>query len=67
LKSQNIQHTETDYAFWGNATKTSDKTTFWETDPRLQQSSNQIMPMQLTRQILEVKPPLGPNTANWGR
>ena len=52
-------HIETDYAFGAMQQKTSDKTTFWETDPRYTSQTN--YPMQLPC-ILEVKPPLGPDT-----
>jgi len=53
-------HVESDYAFGGMQQKTSDKTTFWVTDPRYTSQTN--YPLQLPC-ILEVKPPLGPETA----
>ena len=53
-------HIETDYAFGAMQQKTSDKTTFWETDPRYTSQTNYAMQLPA---ILEVKPPLGPNTA----
>jgi len=52
-------HIETDYAFGAMQQKTSDKTTFWETDPRYTSQTN--YPLQLPC-VLEVKPPLGPST-----
>ncbi len=52
-------HIETDYAFGAMQQKTSDKTTYWETDPRYTSQTN--YPLQLPC-ILEVKPPLGPDT-----
>lgn len=52
-------HIETDYAFGGMQQKTSDKTTFWKTDSRYTSQTN--YPLQLPC-ILEVKPPLGPDT-----
>ncbi len=53
-------HIETDYAFGAMQQKTSDKTTFWETDPRYTSQTNYAMQLPA---LLEVKPPLGPNTA----
>ncbi|WP_220377712.1 MULTISPECIES: NPCBM/NEW2 domain-containing protein [unclassified Arenibacter] len=53
-------HIETDYAFGAMQQKTSDKTTFWETDPRYTSQTNYAMQLPA---MLEVKPPLGPNTA----
>ena len=52
-------HIETDYAFGAMQQKTSDKTTFWETDSRYTSQTN--YPLQLPC-LLEVKPPLGPDT-----
>ena len=52
-------HVETDYAFGAMQQKTSDKTTFWETDPRYTSQTN--YPLQLPC-ILEVRPPIGPDT-----
>ncbi|WP_202911960.1 NPCBM/NEW2 domain-containing protein [Arenibacter aquaticus] len=51
-------HVETDYAFGAMQQKTSDKTTFWETDPRYTSQTNYAMQLPA---ILEVRPPLGPN------
>lgn len=53
-------HIETDYAFGAMQQKTSDKTTHWVTDSRYTSQTN--YPLQLPC-ILEVKPPLGPETA----
>ncbi|MEG3655788.1 NPCBM/NEW2 domain-containing protein [Arenibacter palladensis] len=53
-------HIETDYAFGAMQQKTSDKTTFWETDPRYTSQTNYAMQLPA---ILEVRPPLGPDTA----
>ncbi len=53
-------HIETDYAFGAMQQKTSDRTTFWETDPRYTSQTNYAMQLPA---LLEVKPPLGPNTA----
>ncbi len=53
-------HIETDYAFGAMQQKTSDKTTHWEPDPRYTSQTN--YPLQLPC-LLEVKPPLGPETA----
>lgn len=53
-------HIETDYAFGAMQQKTSDKTTHWLTDSRYTSQTN--YPLQLPC-ILEVKPPLGPETA----
>jgi hypothetical protein len=53
-------HIETDYAFGAMQQKTSDKTTYWETDSRYTSQTN--YPLQLPC-VLEVKPPLGPETA----
>lgn len=52
-------HIETDYAFGGMQQKTSDKTTYWETDPRYTSQTNYRMQLPC---MLEVKPPLGPDT-----
>ena len=52
-------HIETDYAFGSMQQKTSDKTTVWKTDPRYTSQTN--YPLQLPC-ILEIKPPLGPDT-----
>src|SRR5680860_1394499 len=52
-------HIETDYAFGGMQQKTSDKTTYWETDPRYTSQTNYTMQLPC---MLEVKPPLGPDT-----
>lgn len=52
-------HLETDYAFGAMQQKTSDKTTYWETDSRYTSQTN--YPLQLPC-ILEIKPPLGPDT-----
>jgi hypothetical protein len=53
-------HIESDYAFGAMQQKTSDKTTYWEPDPRYTSQTN--YPLQLPC-ILEVRPPLGPETA----
>lgn len=53
-------HIETDYAFGAMQQKTSDKTTHWVTDSRYTSQTN--YPLQLPC-ILEVRPPLGPETA----
>ncbi|TKG96685.1 alpha-galactosidase [Puteibacter caeruleilacunae] len=53
-------HIETDYAFGGMQQKNSDVTTYWETDPRYTSQTN--YPLQLPC-MLEVRPPLGPETA----
>ncbi|MFV0589962.1 MAG: NPCBM/NEW2 domain-containing protein [Draconibacterium sp.] len=53
-------HIETDYAFGGMKHKDSDVTTFWEPDPRYTSQAN--YPLQ-TPCLLEVRPPLGPETA----
>lgn len=53
-------HIESDYAFGAMQQKTSDKTTHWVTDSRYTSQTN--YPLQLPC-ILEVKPPLGPETA----
>jgi hypothetical protein len=53
-------HIETDYAFGAMQQKTSDKTTFWETDPRYTSQTNYAMQLPA---ILEVRPPLGPDSA----
>ena len=52
-------HIETDYAFGAMQQKTSDKTTYWKTDSRYTSQTN--YPLQLPC-LLEVKPPLGPDT-----
>ncbi|WP_420401905.1 NPCBM/NEW2 domain-containing protein [Flagellimonas sp.] len=52
-------HIETDYAFGAMQQKTSDKTTYWEVDSRYTSQTN--YPLQLPC-ILEVRPPLGPDT-----
>lgn len=53
-------HIETDYAFGGMQQRNSDVTIYWEPDPRYTSQAN--YPMQ-TPCLLEVKPPLGPETA----
>lgn len=53
-------HIESDYAFGAMQQKTSDKTTHWVTDSRYTSQTN--YPLQLPC-VLEVKPPLGPETA----
>ena len=53
-------HIETDYAFGGMQQRNSDVTTFWEPDPRYTSQAN--YPLQ-TPCLLEVKTPLGPETA----
>jgi len=53
-------HIESDYAFGAMQQKTSDNTTYWVTDSRYTSQTN--YPLQLPC-ILEVKPPLGPETA----
>lgn len=53
-------HIESDYAFGAMQQKTSDKTTYWEPDPRYTSQTN--YPLQLPC-MLEVRPPLGPETA----
>jgi len=53
-------HIESDYAFGAMQQKTSDKTTYWVTDARYTSQTN--YPLQLPC-VLEVKPPLGPDTA----
>ncbi|MCL6267107.1 NPCBM/NEW2 domain-containing protein [Flagellimonas myxillae] len=52
-------HIETDYAFGAMQQKTSDKTTYWEIDPRYTSQTN--YPLRLPC-MLEVRPPLGPDT-----
>jgi hypothetical protein len=52
-------HIQSDYAFGGMQQKTSDKTTYWEKDPRYTSQTN--YPLNLPC-ILEVKPPIGPET-----
>ncbi|WP_286174946.1 NPCBM/NEW2 domain-containing protein [Cytophaga sp. FL35] len=51
-------HIESDYAFGAMQQKTSDKTTYWEPDPRYTSQTN--YPLQLPA-ILEVRSPLGPD------
>lgn len=53
-------HIESDYAFHGFNHKTSDVTTFWIEDPRY---TSQVSYPLKTPCFLEVKPPLGPETA----
>ncbi len=53
-------HIESDYAFGGMQQKTSSQTVFWEKDPRY---TSQINYPLNTPCLLEVKPPLGPETA----
>ncbi|MBI6117853.1 NPCBM/NEW2 domain-containing protein [Salegentibacter maritimus] len=53
-------HIESDYAFGGMQQKNSDHTTYWEKDPRYTSQTN--YPLNLPA-LLEVKPPLGPDTA----
>lgn len=53
-------HIESDYAFGSMQQKNSDHTSYWETDPRYTSQTN--YPLQLPC-VLEVKPPLGPETA----
>ncbi|MCL3781091.1 alpha-galactosidase [Prolixibacteraceae bacterium JC049] len=53
-------HIQSDYAFGGMQQKNSDKTTYWETDSRYTTQTN--YPLRLPC-LLEVKPPLGPETA----
>ncbi len=53
-------HIESDYAFGGMQQKNSDKTTYWEKDPRYTSQTN--YPLNLPC-LLEVKPPLGPDSA----
>ncbi|WP_439182145.1 NPCBM/NEW2 domain-containing protein [Carboxylicivirga taeanensis] len=53
-------HIETDYAFGGMQQRNSDVTTYWEPDARYTSQAN--YPLQ-TPCLLEVKPPLGPETA----
>ncbi|UCS91756.1 NPCBM/NEW2 domain-containing protein [Echinicola marina] len=52
-------HIETDYAFGAMQQKTSDQTTYWEKDPRYTSQTNYPMSVPC---LLEVKPPLGPDT-----
>ncbi|WP_206082024.1 NPCBM/NEW2 domain-containing protein [Maribellus sediminis] len=52
-------HIETDYAFGGMQQRNSDVTTYWEPDPRYTSQAN--YPLQ-TPCLLEVRPPLGPET-----
>ena len=52
-------HIETDFAFGGMQQKTSDQTTNWEPDPRYTSQTNYRMQVP---GILEVRPPLGPDT-----
>ncbi|WP_215224033.1 NPCBM/NEW2 domain-containing protein [Echinicola shivajiensis] len=52
-------HIETDYAFGAMQQKTSDHTTYWEKDPRYTSQTNYPMSVPC---LLEVKPPLGPDT-----
>ncbi|MGQ7870271.1 NPCBM/NEW2 domain-containing protein [Sunxiuqinia sp. sy24] len=53
-------HIETDYAFGGMQQRNSDVTTYWQPDPNYTSQAN--YPLQ-TPCLLEVKPPLGPETA----
>ncbi|AWW33261.1 alpha-galactosidase [Echinicola strongylocentroti] len=53
-------HVQSDYAFGGMQQKTSQKTTYWEKDPRYTTQTNYPMNVPC---LLEVKPPLGPETA----
>ncbi|GLR19987.1 NPCBM/NEW2 domain-containing protein [Portibacter lacus] len=53
-------HIESDYAFGGMQQKNSDHTTYWENDPRY---TSQVNYRMNTPCLLEVKPPLGPETA----
>lgn len=53
-------HIESDYAFGGLRQKNSDRTTYWEKDPRY---TSQINYPLNTPCLLEVKPPLGPDIA----
>ncbi len=53
-------HIETDYAFGGMQQRNSDVTTYWEPDSRYTSQAN--YPLK-TPCLLEVKPPLGPETA----
>ena len=52
-------HIESDYAFGSMQQKNSDNITFWEKDPRYTSQTN--YPLELPC-LLEVKPPLGPET-----
>ena len=52
-------HIQSDYAFGAMQQKTSDKTTYWEKDPRYTSQTN--YPLNLPC-ILEVRPPIGPDT-----
>ena len=52
-------HVETDYAFGGMRQKKSDKTTFWERDSRYTTQTSYSLKLPC---LLEVKPPLGPET-----
>lgn len=53
-------HIQSDYAFGGMQQKTSQKTTYWEKDSRYTTQTNYPMNVPC---LLEVKPPLGPETA----
>lgn len=53
-------HLESDYAFGGMQQKNSDHTTYWEKDPRYTSQTNYPFNNPC---LLEVKPPLGPDTA----
>ena len=53
-------HFQSDYAFGAMQQKTSDKTTFWEKDPRYTSQTN--YPLNLPC-LLEIRPPIGPDTA----
>ena len=53
-------HIQSDYAFGGMQQKTSAQTTYWEKDSRYTTQTN--YPLNLPC-LLEVKPPLGPETA----
>lgn len=52
-------HFESDYAFGAMQQKTSDKTTYWEKDPRYTSQTN--YPLNLPC-LLEIKLPIGPDT-----
>ncbi|GAB3652372.1 hypothetical protein GCM10028791_21850 [Echinicola sediminis] len=53
-------HVQTDYAFGGMQQKTSQETVFWEKDPRYTTQTNYPLNLEC---MLEVRPPLGPETA----
>lgn len=52
-------HIETDYAFGGMQQRNADVTSFWKADPRYTSQAN--YPLQ-TPCLLELRPPLGPET-----